>query len=70
MSLEAGIELDDNSKAHADDSIRPESLFPRFPRAVRAVSRRRLLRPLGAVTHETQGEVDRALSTVLGLQAG
>lgn len=39
-------------------------------RAVRAVSRRRLLCPLGAVTDETQGEVDRALATVLGLQAG
>jgi mRNA interferase MazF len=36
-------------------------------RAVRAVSRRRLLHPLGAVSLETRTEVDRALATVLGL---
>jgi mRNA interferase MazF len=36
-------------------------------RAVRAVSRRRLLRPLGAVEPGTLAEVELALTTVLGL---
>lgn len=38
-----------------------------IPRAVRAISRRRLLRPLGAVQPGTLAEVELALTTVLGL---
>jgi mRNA interferase MazF len=38
-----------------------------IPRAVRAISRRRLLRPLGTASLETRTEVNRALVTVLGL---
>jgi mRNA interferase MazF len=36
-------------------------------RAVRAVSRSRLLRPIGSLQPETLGEVEQALATVLGL---
>jgi mRNA interferase MazF len=39
-----------------------------IPRAVRAVVRRRLLRRLGRVSTETLAQVERALSTVLGLE--
>lgn len=38
-----------------------------IPRAIRAVSRRRLLRRLGKLESETVGEIERALATVLGL---
>ena len=38
-----------------------------IPRAIRAVSRRRLLRPLGRLESETLAAVERALATVLAL---
>jgi mRNA interferase MazF len=38
-----------------------------IPRAVRAVSRRRLLRRLGALDPPTLTELERSLATVLGL---
>jgi mRNA interferase MazF len=37
-------------------------------RGVRAISRSRLLRPIGALKLETLREVERALATVLGLE--
>ncbi len=40
-----------------------------IPRAVRAVSRRRLLRRLGRLEPDTLAAVDRALATVLALDA-
>jgi mRNA interferase MazF len=40
-----------------------------IPRAIRALSRRRLLRRLGTLEAATLGEVERALPTVLALPA-
>jgi mRNA interferase MazF len=40
-----------------------------IPRAIRAVSRRRLLRRLGRLEPETLAAVERALATVLALDA-
>jgi mRNA interferase MazF len=40
-----------------------------IPRAIRAVSRRRLLRHLGELEQETLAAVERALATVLALDA-
>lgn len=39
-----------------------------IPRAVRAVSRRRLLRQLGEVSAATLDRVEKALATVLGME--
>jgi mRNA interferase MazF len=38
-----------------------------IPRAVRAIARKRLLRPLGRADTETLAEIEDALATVLGL---
>lgn len=40
-----------------------------IPRAIRAISRRRLLRRLGKLEPETLAEVERTLATVLALDA-
>lgn len=45
--------------------VDPESAA--IPRAIRAVSRRRLLRRIGKLEPETLAEVERALATVLAL---
>lgn len=39
-----------------------------IPRAIRAVARRRLLRPVGQVSAETLAQIEEALATVLGLE--
>jgi mRNA interferase MazF len=64
------------SSSRAPSALRPE--VPRLAgvdrqsraicRAVRSVSRARLLRHLGSIPPETLGEIDQALSLILGLQ--
>ena len=63
------------SSSRAPSKLRPPVATPEgvtqpsaaIPRAIRAVSRRRLLRQVGTASLETMTEVDRALATVLGL---
>jgi mRNA interferase MazF len=63
------------SSSRAPSKLRPPVSPPEgvtessaaIPRAIRAVSRRRLLRQVGTASLETMTEVDRALATVLGL---
>lgn len=55
-------------KVSPDDGIDNESAA--ICRAVRAVSRRRLLRRLGALHPDTLADVERALALVLGLNNG
>jgi len=65
------------SSSRAASKLRPPVSPPQgltapsaaIPRAVRAVSRRRLLRRLGEVGPEKLVEVERALALVLGLGA-
>ncbi len=63
------------SSSRAPSALRPE--VPRLAgvdrqsraicRAIRSVSRARMLRHLGSLAPETLGEIDRALSLILGL---
>jgi len=52
-------------KIPASTGIDAESVA--IPRAVRAIARKRLLRPLGTADPETLAEIEDALATVLGL---
>lgn len=64
------------SSSRAPSSLRPEvsptegidDPSAAICRGVRAVARRRLLRPIGAATPGTMGAVERALALILGIE--
>jgi mRNA interferase MazF len=65
------------SSSRAPSKLRPpvapdagiDAASAAIPRAIRAVSRRRLLRRLGKVDRDTLAAIERALATVLALDA-
>jgi mRNA interferase MazF len=65
--ISAGVEHELFAVVPVSSSRAPSLLRPKVCRSARAVSRTRLLRPIGRLRPETLCEVEQALGMILGI---